>query len=299
MNHFAHQTAAERYTKDRPYFHPLVMERVRAFLKLGGPVPVGIDVGCGTGMSTRALTEIATVVIGADISPAMISQAPAHPRIRYVETAAEALPLRITAQTYAWSLETVRPFFAGPTGTFPLVEKSGISSPSRSPLSPMSENQITILEADLSRKDHADTVIELLNGYSMDPMGDGAPLSENTRRTLIPALREHPTTMIFLAWRGSEPIGLAICFRGFSTFAARPLLNIHDFYVATAGRGAGIGRQLMATVEKRAREIGCCKLTLEVLENNRRARTVYHAAGFKQAAYQPEAGGSLFYAKPL
>ena len=163
----------------------------------------------------------------------------------------------------------------------------------------MRDDPITILEADLSRKDHADTIVELLNGYSNDPMGDGAPLSENTRRTLIPALREHPTTMIFLAWRRGEPIGLAICFRGFSTFAARPLLNIHDFYVAAAGRGTGIGRQLMAFVEKRAREIGCCKLTLEVLENNRRARAVYHAAGFAQATYQPEAGGSLFYSKAL
>lgn len=163
----------------------------------------------------------------------------------------------------------------------------------------MNENQITILEADLAREEHGATIVELLNGYSMDPMGDGAPLSENTRRTLISGLREHPTTMIFLAFRGSEPIGLAICFRGFSTFAARPLLNIHDFYVASSGRGTGIGRQLLAAVEKRAREIGCCKLTLEVLENNRRALGVYHAAGFKQATYQPEAGGSLFFTKPL
>ncbi|EDY19241.1 GCN5-related N-acetyltransferase [Chthoniobacter flavus Ellin428] len=163
----------------------------------------------------------------------------------------------------------------------------------------MSSDAITILEADLSREDHGATILQLLDAYSRDPMGDGAPLSENTRRTLIPGLRAHPTTMIFLAYRGSEPIGLAICFRGFSTFAARPLLNIHDFYVAAAGRGTGIGRQLLAAVEKRAREIGCCKLTLEVLENNRRALTVYHAAGFKQATYQPEAGGSLFFTKPL
>lgn len=92
VNHFAHQTAAERYTKDRPYFHPRVMERIRAFLKLDDPVPVAIDVGCGTGMSTIVLTEIATSVIGADISPAMLSQAPAHPRICYVETSAESLP---------------------------------------------------------------------------------------------------------------------------------------------------------------------------------------------------------------
>ena len=37
---------------------------------------------------------------------------------------------------------------------------------------------------------------------------------------------------------------------------------------------------LFAAIEQRARELGCCKLTLEVLENNHRARRVYAAAGF-------------------
>jgi GNAT superfamily N-acetyltransferase len=163
----------------------------------------------------------------------------------------------------------------------------------------MNADEITVIEADLSRSDHADTILQLLNGYAMDPMGDGKPLSEATRRDLIPALREHPTTMIFLAYRRTEPVGLAICFRGFSTFAARPLLNIHDFYVVPASRGTGVSRWLLDAVEKRAREIGCCKLTLEVLENNHRALGVYGVAGFKQATYLLEAGGSLFYTKPL
>jgi GNAT superfamily N-acetyltransferase len=163
----------------------------------------------------------------------------------------------------------------------------------------MNTDQVTILEADLSRPDHGAVIVELLNSYAMDPMGDGKPLSETTRRTLIPALREHPTTLIFLAYRGAEPIGLAVCFRGFSTFAARPLLNIHDFYVIPSCRGTGVSRHLLTAVEKRAREMDCCKLTLEVLENNHRALGVYSAAGFKQATYQPEAGGSLFFTKPL
>jgi len=163
----------------------------------------------------------------------------------------------------------------------------------------MSENPITIVEADLSRDDHGAAVLDLLNGYSMDPFGDGHPLSESTRRELIPGLRQHPTTRIFLAYRGAEPVGLAICFLGFSTFAARPLLNIHDFFVAPTCRGAGVGRLLMAAIQERARELGCCKLTLEVLENNHRARGVYAAAGFDQATYVPEAGGAIFLAKPL
>jgi ribosomal protein S18 acetylase RimI-like enzyme len=105
--------------------------------------------------------------------------------------------------------------------------------------------------------------------------------------------------LIFLAWREAEPIGLAICFLGFSTFAARPLVNIHDFFVSPAFRGTGVARLLLATVENRAREMGCCKLTLEVLENNQRAKAVYAAAGFAQLMYSPEAGGALFYAKAL
>jgi ribosomal protein S18 acetylase RimI-like enzyme len=77
------------------------------------------------------------------------------------------------------------------------------------------------------------------------------------------------------------------------------LVNISDYYVPQAERGRGIGRRLMETIEGRARELGCCKLTLEVQENNRRARRLYAAAGFAQAVYVAEAGGSLYLAKPL
>jgi len=163
----------------------------------------------------------------------------------------------------------------------------------------MNERPITVVEADLARADHQDATVQLLNAYAMDPMGDGRPLSETAKRDLIPGLRQHPTTMVFLAFRDAEPVGLATCFRGFSTFAARPLINISDYFVVPAQRGAGIGRLLLAAIERRAREIGCCKLTLEVQENNHRAKCVYAAAGFTQAIYVPEAGGSLYLSKPL
>ena len=45
--------------------------------------------------------------------------------------------------------------------------------------------------------------------------------------------------------------------------------------------------------------MGCCKVTLEVLENNHRALKVYAAAGFARATYTEEAGGALFFAKQL
>ncbi len=104
---------------------------------------------------------------------------------------------------------------------------------------------------------------------------------------------------MFLAFHGGEPAGLATCFRGFSTFAARPLINVHDFYVVPALRGRGIGRALLAAVERKARETGCCKLTLEVLENNTPARRLYETCGFSQAQYVETAGKAIFLWKLL
>lgn len=158
---------------------------------------------------------------------------------------------------------------------------------------------VEIVEADLTRPDHQHAVVMLIDAYARDPMGNGGPLSEQIRKRLIPGLANHPTTRIFLAFAGDEAMGIAVCFVGFSTFAARPLINIHDLAVLPGHRRSGAGRLLLAAVERKAREMGCCKVTLEVLENNHRALKVYAAAGFARATYTQEAGGALFFAKQL
>jgi GNAT superfamily N-acetyltransferase len=158
---------------------------------------------------------------------------------------------------------------------------------------------IKIVKADLSLTEHQQAVVELVNAYAMDPMGDGKPLTAEVRRNLIPGLRQHATTIIFLAYQGEKAVGIAVCFLGFSTFAAQPLINIHDLVVLPEYRGQGIARLLLEEVGHRARRMGCCKLTLEVQEYNHRARRLYEAAGFAQAEYHKDAGGSLFYSKTL
>ncbi len=158
---------------------------------------------------------------------------------------------------------------------------------------------VEIVEADLNRTEHQQAVVELIDAYARDPMGNGRPLSAEVRRALVPGLQQHPTTVIFLAYQGGKAIGIAVCFRGFSTFAARPLINIHDLAVLPVHRGQGTGRRLLEEVGRKARDMGCCKLTLEVQESNHRARQVYEAVGFSQAEYQEAAGGSLFYSKPV
>jgi len=166
-------------------------------------------------------------------------------------------------------------------------------------------SSIEIKEADLNSPLDQRAILEMVNAYAMDPMGNGAPLSAEVRAALIPGLRKHPTTLIFLAWEkgngdeGPRAVGIAVCFLGFSTFAARPLVNIHDLSVLSTYRGKGIGRMLLAEVERNARSRGCCKLTLEVLENNVGARRLYEDVGFARATYQEAAGAALFLAKQL
>lgn len=158
---------------------------------------------------------------------------------------------------------------------------------------------IAVVQADLNLSAHQTALVTMIDAYSRDPMGDGAPLNPNVRERLIPGLRGHPTTLAFLAFDGPQPVGVAMCFLGFSTFAAKPLVNIHDFFVLGSHRGRGISRQLLAAIEAKARALGCCKLTLEVLENNRRARQIYERFGFAQYQLQPGAGGALFLSKGL
>lgn len=167
------------------------------------------------------------------------------------------------------------------------------------PFSQDDDTKPSVVEADLARPEHAAAVLTMLDAYSADPMGDGHPLAAEARANVIAGLRAHPTTLVFLAFHAGEPAGIANCFRGFSTFAARPLINVHDFFVVPSLRGRGIGRALMAAVERRARETGCCKLTLEVQENNARARRLYEACGFSQAQYVEAAGRSVFLWKLL
>jgi ribosomal protein S18 acetylase RimI-like enzyme len=158
---------------------------------------------------------------------------------------------------------------------------------------------ITIIRADLARLDHQQAIVDLIDAYSRDPMGDEKPLPDDVKQRLIPGLREHPTTIIFLAYDGEKPIGIALCFRGFSSFYAKPLINIHDLSVLPAYRGKGIGRNLLLAVADQGRKIGGCKITLETQEHNYTAQKLYKSVGFARDVHTPEAGGAIFMAMKL
>ena len=158
---------------------------------------------------------------------------------------------------------------------------------------------VTVRQADLADPADQNSVLALTSAYAQDPMGCGKTLDDETRRRLIPGLRQHPTTVIFLAEIAGEPVGIATCFVGFSTFAAKPLLNIHDLAVSKQFRGQGIGRQLLGAVEQLARDRGYCAVTLEVEERNELAHRTYLMNGYVQDHHGEGQGLTLYLKKSL
>ncbi|MFI5316874.1 MAG: GNAT family N-acetyltransferase [Myxococcota bacterium] len=146
---------------------------------------------------------------------------------------------------------------------------------------------IEIREADLSHSADAEALVEIVDAYARGPSGQNAPLAAAARAALPKGLREHPAAFALLAFDAGRPVGAAVCFFGFSTFAGKPLLNIHDLAVLASHRGRGIGGRLLAEVERRASARGCCKITLEVLDSNAGARRLYERSGFGPAEAPP------------
>lgn len=150
--------------------------------------------------------------------------------------------------------------------------------------------------AELHNDSDARWVVELLDMYCRDEFGDGAPLSPQARENLIPGLIQHGGARVYLAFdeAQAEPLGVAICMLGFSSFKGARLLNIHDIAVSPQARGRGIGAALLNFLEADARALGCCKITMEVRSDNARAQALYQRIGYHGS--EPE---SWFWSKGL
>ena len=158
---------------------------------------------------------------------------------------------------------------------------------------------IEIREANLADEAHAAGLLAVLGSYAASEMGGGAQLSDDVKRRLVAGLREQTHALVLLAFSAANVVGIATCFFGFSTFSARPLLNVHDLAVLPDFQGRGIGRALLVAAEERARARGCAKLTLEVREDNVRARGLYHQSGFRDFELAGKSYRTLFLAKAL
>ena len=141
----------------------------------------------------------------------------------------------------------------------------------------------TIINCDYSNPDHANALAALVNEYIKDEMGGGAPLSIEDRSSLIDGLRSYTKAIVLLAQTRGNFVGMLIAFENFSTFSARPMINVHDVFIEKKHRGKGIGRQLMNLVINEARNRKCSRITLEVRKDNFAAQNLYIDLGFDEA----------------
>jgi GNAT superfamily N-acetyltransferase len=165
--------------------------------------------------------------------------------------------------------------------------------------SPAGTGVIEIVDADLASAKHAEALVRLLNEYALDPMGRGSELSGYVKANLAKELHRRESAHVILAYVDGAPAGLMVCLEGFSSFACKPLLNIHDVVVTKKHRGKGLSKLMLARAEAIARELDCCKMTLEVLEGNRTAQAVYKSLGFAGYELDPKMGKAMFWQKLL
>ncbi|WDQ17860.1 GNAT family N-acetyltransferase [Rhodopirellula sp. P2] len=163
---------------------------------------------------------------------------------------------------------------------------------------------VEILRVDYTHEPHRKSLLRLLSEYANDPAIGSPGLSKRAQQRVATELAQRPNAVSLFAMinhpnNRAEAIGLANCFEVFSTFAAAPVLNVHDVMVSAPHRGKGVGSILMQAITELANERNCCKVTLEVYRGNQPARSLYSKNGFAGTEMDSELGETLFLSKRL
>lgn len=160
-------------------------------------------------------------------------------------------------------------------------------------------SSVYVCRADYANPAHGAALVHVLDAYAQDPMGGAHPLSDFAKANLVASLAARPQAYSVLAFDGEMPIGLVNCIEGFSTFACRPLVNVHDVAVVASHRGQRVAEKMLAVAESIAIARGACKLTLEVLQGNAGADRLYRRLGFANYELDPTMGQAHFMQKWL
>ncbi len=83
-----------------------------------------------------------------------------------------------------------------------------------------------------------------------------------------------------LAERDGRVCGMAILYQGYSSWRGAPTLMVHDLFVEEGARRSGTGKALLAAAAKLASQCGCCRMDVNVLGWNVKARQFYERLGF-------------------
>ncbi len=89
----------------------------------------------------------------------------------------------------------------------------------------------------------------------------------------------HPRAHAMLALHDTKPVGFALWYYSFSTFAGGPDLFLEDIFVEPDHRGAGIGLALFRRLAQIARAENCRRMEWRVLNWNQPSIDFYRRLG--------------------
>ena len=156
----------------------------------------------------------------------------------------------------------------------------------------MAGSELEIIAAD---KSHGDAILALmprLADYDVPASRDPRNLWEHDAEMLRQWLQGDADCLVHVAVDDEHNV------LGFAMVTLRPELLSHEpsahleaLALDTAAEGRGIGKALLAAVEKSAQAHGALTMTLHVFSVNERARGLYERAGYD--------GELMRYIKPL
>ena len=124
----------------------------------------------------------------------------------------------------------------------------------------------------------ADTIAPLFDAYRQFY---GKPSDLSQAREFIRERLERNESVILLAEDESgRALGFVQLFPSFTSVQARRLWVLNDLYVTEEARGHGVGRALLEAAREHAVKTGAKRLTLETMEDNRKAWALYESLGY-------------------
>jgi ribosomal protein S18 acetylase RimI-like enzyme len=130
-----------------------------------------------------------------------------------------------------------------------------------------------------AKKSDADAIAPLFDQYRQFY---GKPSEPERARKFIGDRLTNSESVILVAEDAGKILGFVQLFPSFTSLETGRLWVLNDLYVSPGGRGKGIGRALMNAAREHAETTGAKQLTLETMDDNMVAWSLYESLGYKR-----------------
>lgn len=98
---------------------------------------------------------------------------------------------------------------------------------------------------------------------------------------LAERFRHHESVAFIACSEAGEAVGFVQLYPSFSSTRTARTYILNDLFVSSAGRRAGVARQLLLEAARFARAAGAIRLTLSTAHSNEPAQKLYESLGWK------------------